>query len=315
MFSGQGSQYYQMGKELYEKHPRFKLWMNHCDNIINPLIGISLIDVLYNQHSKSEPFDKIVYTNPALLSIEYSLAKILMEAGIKPDIFLGYSLGELTAAILSQGISLEQGLWLSVSFAKLLEQESPPAAMLAIMESENIMTQFPALFQGCWLSGKNFHTNFVVSGLAEPIRQLQLALHKKNIMSQKLAVNYGFHTEIMDPLAENFKQLTQDLLFSSLRIPIVSSLSCQKIPEINENYLWDVIRYPVEFAKTIEILLAVDNYTFIDVGPSGTLATLVKYLLPAHSKSFYLETINQYGRDLDSLNKLMTHFSNQPSFV
>ena len=130
MFSGQGSQYYQMGKELYEKHPRFKLWMNHCDNIVSPLIETSLIEVLYEQHKKSEPFDNIVYTNPALLSIEYSLAKILMESGIKPDFFLGYSLGELTAAILSQGISLEQGLQLSVSFAKLLERESPPAKCL-----------------------------------------------------------------------------------------------------------------------------------------------------------------------------------------
>lgn len=315
MFSGQGSQYYQMGRELYEEHPRFKLWMNHCNQIVSPLIEVSLIDVLYGKHNKSEPFDRILYTNPALISIEYSLAKILIEAGIKPDIFLGYSLGEITAAILSQGMSLEQGLQLSIEFAKLLERESPAAGMLAIMESEGIISKFPELFENCWLSGQNFHNNFVVSGLSEEIHILQKTLHRKNIISQRLAVNYGFHSKIMDPLEAHFKFFAQNIHFFKLRTPVVSCLTSESLLELDERYLWNLVRDRVNFKKTIENLVKHGDYIFIDVGPSGTLSTLVKYLLPAHSRSIYMETMNQYGRNLDSLKKLNNHFEHKPSFV
>jgi len=65
MFSGQGSQYFHMGKDLYENHPRFKLWMDHCDDMAKPLIQNSLIDILYKQNNKSDIFDKILHTNPA----------------------------------------------------------------------------------------------------------------------------------------------------------------------------------------------------------------------------------------------------------
>src|SRR3954471_5340073 len=98
MFSGQGSQYYQMGKELYEKNAQFKHWMDHCDEIVSPLIQTSLIEVLYRGKGKSESFDNILYTNPALLCVEYSLFKVLNSMGVQPDFLLGYSLGEIIAA-------------------------------------------------------------------------------------------------------------------------------------------------------------------------------------------------------------------------
>lgn len=315
MFSGQGSQYYQMGKELYQNHARFKLWMDHCDEIVHPLIQTSLIEVLYQeQNNKSEPFDQILYTNPALLCIEYSLARLLMEMNIQPDYLLGYSLGEITASVVSGVFSLEEGIQLVVDYAKLLEKEAQAAGMLAIIESADIMTQFPELFQKCWLTGKNFQNNFVVSGLSEDIQHLQAALNQKNMISQKLPVNYGFHTELMDPHEKQFKQLVRRIHLSSIGIPIISSLKAEKIQEVTEDYLWEVTRYPVEFEKTICSMLQAEGRPgipddkegtiFIDVGPSGTLATFVKYLLPSNSNSLHLEVINPFGKDCNSIEKL-----------
>ncbi len=308
MFSGQGSQYYHMGKELYDNHPRFKLWMDHCNDILSPLLDVSLIDVLYRKNKKSELFDNILFTNPALLCIEYSLARVLMEIGIQPDYLLGYSLGEITASVVSGAVSLEEGLELTVDYAKLLEKESPAAGMLAVIESADIIIQYPELFQNCWVTGRNFNRSFVVSGLPHDIQALQVALNQKNIMSQKLPVNFGFHTELMNPLEEKFKQMAQRVNFSPIRIPCISALTTTQIPEINAEYLWEVIRYPVEFEKTISAMLQQGDYRFIDVGPSGTLATFIKYLLPLGSNSLYFEVINQFGKDLVSLEKFTARF-------
>src|SRR5688500_6161604 len=130
MFSGQGSQYYQMGKELYEKNRQFRYSMDLCDEMVSPLIRASLTDVLYRGKGKGESFDNILYTNPALLCVEYSLFSVLSGMGIQPDYIMGYSLGELTASVVSGAISLEDGIQLAVDTARLAEEKTLPAEML-----------------------------------------------------------------------------------------------------------------------------------------------------------------------------------------
>jgi acyl transferase domain-containing protein len=304
MFSGQGSQYYHMGKELYENHSRFRLWMNYCDEIVQPLIQRSLIEVMYNERiDKHEPFDEILYTNPALLSIEYSLARILTEMDVQPDYVLGYSIGEVAAAVISGVLSLEEGFQFVVGVAKLLEAETPPAGMLAVIEPVEIMDQNPDLFETCWLTGNNFQKNFVISGLADDISHIQSVLKQRNMISQRLPVNYGFHTRLIDPIEEKFKQLGKGIHFSESRIPIISCLKSKEIEKMNEDHFWKVLRHPVAFEKTIQTILQKNEYIFIDVGPSGSLSTFVKYLLPFQSKSFHFEMINQFGKNLSSIEK------------
>ena len=306
MYSGQGSQYYHMGKELYENSVRFKFWMDHCDKIVHPLIETSIIDVLYRGQGKRDPFDRILHTNPALLSIKYSLSRVIMEMGIQPDYLLGYSLGEITAAIVSGALSLEEGLQLAVGKAKLVEQKSQLAEMLAIVESPEIMSEFPELFQNCWITGKNFKNNFVVSGLPKDIQYLREGLKEKNKISQILPVKYGFHTELIDSIEEEYKELVRKLNPAAIGIPIISSLKNERIQEVNVDYFWEVIRHPVDFEKTIDWVLKLGDFVFIDVGPSGSLATFVKYILPANSESLSLQMLNQFGKDLNSLEKLRT---------
>ena len=304
MFSGQGSQYYHMGKALYENHPRFKLWMDHCNEVVHPLIKVSLIDILYMQENKHEVFDEVLYTSPALLSIEYSLARLLMELDIQPDYLLGYSLGEITAAVVSGAVSLEDGVRFVVDSAKLLRAETPPAEMLSIIESTDIMDRFADDFRGCWLTGENFQGNFVVSGLVADIQNLRRIMEMGGITTRKLAVNYGFHTQLIDPMENGFRQLACRVNFFENRIPVVSACQAKEITEISEDYLWQVFRRPVKFEQTIQAMLVSGDYAFIDVGPSGSLATFVKYILPDNSDSLYLEALNQFGRDLLNIEKL-----------
>ncbi len=304
MFSGQGSQYYQMGRELYEKNVLFNSCMNHCNEIVEPLIKASLIDILYNDHKKGESFDNIQYTNPALLCIEYSLSRTLKDMGIHPDFLMGYSLGEIVVAVVSDAISLEDGIRFAVNIAELVEENTHPAQMLAIIESKNIMYEFPEIFNHCWLTGTNFRGNFVVCGLPDDIQHLREALNKKNITSQLLPVKQGFHTELIDPIENKYKQLARAINRLSPRIPVISCFKTGIISEIDEDYLWEVIRYPVNFEQTVERIQKEGVSFFIDSGPSGSLATFVKYILSPNSDSIPLQTINQFGKDLISMERL-----------
>jgi len=306
MFSGQGSQYYQMGKELHENHAQFRYWMDHCDEMVHSLIQTSLIDILYRGAGKSESFDRLLYTNPALLCIEYSLVNVLKGMGIQPDFLMGYSLGEITASVVSGSISLEDGIRLVVDLARLAEENIQQAEMLSIMESKVIMVELPDLFHHCWLTGTNFQKNFVVCGLSNAIRQLREGLNKKNIVSQILPVQFGFHTELIDSYEEKYKQLIRKINLLPGKIPMISSLKSEIIRELNEDHLWDVIRYPVNFEQTVNWILKKGDYIFIDAGPSGSLATFVRYILPSNSQSIPLQLINQFGKDLNSIEKLRT---------
>ena len=94
MFSGQGSQYFQMGRELFEKNETFRDWMIRLDDIPRHVSGKSVIEVLYSDvYGKGDRFDRTLLTHPAIFMVEYSLAETLVEAGVRPDMVLGVSLG------------------------------------------------------------------------------------------------------------------------------------------------------------------------------------------------------------------------------
>lgn len=304
MFSGQGSQYYLMGKQLYEQHPGFRRWMEHCDAIAAPLLRHSLLQAIYQPLDKNQDFDRLLYTNPALLCIQYSLSRVLQEMGIQPDYLIGYSLGEIAAAVVAGGLALADGIRLSIDLAALLEQASPLAGMVAVFESPEILAHSPELFQKVWLTGRNFSKNFVVTGLPEDITQVKHRLSQRKILCQVLPVKFAFHTPLLDPLQGRIRQLVQGMQLTHLSLPVWSSVNGQWKARMDAEDLWRIIRQPVDFAGSIQALLKQGEYVFVDAGPSGTLAAFVKYSLPAGARSRVLQTLNRFGKDLESLQKL-----------
>lgn len=302
MFSGQGSQYYHMGHELYANHGRFRAWMNHCNSIAQPLIGRSLIEILYGTGSRSDTFDRLLYSNAALLSVQFSTARVLIENEILPDRLLGYSLGEFVAAVISGSLSLDEGIGLAVETARLIEAALEPAIMLAVFDKPEILALAEDLAGQLWLTARNFTSNHVVCGAEAAMLELISRLRRNGIVHHRLPVNYPFHTPLLEPIAADYRALCQRLSLHPPRIPVVSSVTTTHVPWYDADFLWTVVREPIEFATTVTRLATDDNVTLIDVGPSGSLATFVKYLgVPATS----LETMNPFGRDMASLQHLL----------
>jgi acyl transferase domain-containing protein len=272
-------------------------------------LPVPLLEIIYQADKRpADPFDRVLYTNPAILCIEYSLARVVMEMGIEPDYLLGYSLGEFSAAVVGGAISLEDGIELVIEFARLLEDDMPHAGMLAVIDNIALTTEYPELFENCWVSGRNFDKNFVVSALVKDLDCLEMKLAQLGIAYQRLAVNHGFHTRLLDPIERQFKQLVSHIYINELTIPTISALTGKVIGELDEHHLWQVVRQPVAFDQTIDKLTGQGDYRFIDIGPSGSMATFVKYLLPKSSGCEHHEVINPFGKDILSLEKLKTAF-------
>ncbi len=307
MFSGQGSQYYWMGKELYEKHKTFHDWMEHCSTLAAPRLGISLTKLLFRDRpDRFEPFDRTLFTFPAVFIINYSLANTLINEGIKPAVLLGYSMGEFVALTIGEALTLEESLQLVIDCAELVEDRTQPAGMMVVLASPAICSEYPQLFRNTTVTCRNYAENFVIAGQRQQLEDLGGFLSQKGVLWQILPIRHGFHSPFMDPIEEEFKSLAFAACLKPMRTSVFSSVYSRELNDrdYTPNYFWDVFSKPVDFSRTVKTLEQLEPHFYVDVGPSGTLASFVKYIIAADSPSRARWTINQFGKDLRSISRL-----------
>jgi acyl transferase domain-containing protein len=288
MFSGQGSQYFHMGRELFEKNETFRNWMIRLDDIPRRLSGKSVIEVLYSDaYGKGDRFDRTLLTHPAIFMVEYSLAETLIDVGVRPDMVLGVSLGSFAAAAVAGFIGSEDALTAAVQQAMAFESYCEPGGMTAVLADPGLFAD--EIFRGrCELAAINFSSHFVVSTRCAELEEIENALDKHNVSYQRLAVSFPFHSQWIDQAQAPFESCCQ-------QTAILSSLP--------ENYFWDVARRPIRFRETIVRLEQQGARRYIDAGPAGTLATFLKYAMP-ETKSAVHAILTPFGFDQKNLAAL-----------
>jgi len=304
MYSGQGSHYYQMGRELYQKNTVFREAMDQCSAILEPLSGKSLVDVIYDESSRHETFDNILYTNPAIFCIGYSLTQVLDDVGIRPKMVLGYSLGEYTAAVVAGVMSLDDGLKLVAHQAKHLHEKCKHGGMLVILDRAENFDKDSSLFEDCTLAGVNYENNYVISGSMERLKAVNARLKGNGIFSQLLSVNHAFHSELIDPVKDSFDAFADKIDFMSPKIPIYSCVKGEEVSGPDKYHFWNVVREEIQFKKLISTVIDQKKPLFVDLSPTGTLSNFIKYGFGQSVSS--LHAINQFGKDLKTIDNLVT---------
>ncbi|MCP5104812.1 MAG: type I polyketide synthase, partial [bacterium] len=228
MFSGQGSQYIDMGLQLYREEPVFRAQMDRCFNILNPLAGTDIKALLYPDAAAdgsvklTERLNRTEMTQPLIFAVEYSLATLLMKWGLSPYAMTGHSIGEYTAACLAGVFSLEDALELVVLRGKLM-QGMPPGGMLSIPLSEARLV--PMLNRRVALAVVNSSSHCVVSGEFDAIDAFAEALKENGFEGKPLHTSHAFHSAMMDPILEEFETSMAQVTLNKPGIPYISNVS------------------------------------------------------------------------------------------
>ncbi len=286
MFTGQGSQYVNMGKELYEKLPSFQKDLDHCAAVLKPFLNLDLRNLIYPDETGMDKakdlLNETYITQPALFTIEYCLAKYWMSIGIVPISMIGHSIGEFVAACLAGVFNLEDALSLVALRGKLM-QEQERGSMLAVSLPENRLQ--PLLNDELCISVINAPSQCVVSGSDEAIEKFQAQLRQgipgksTEIRTQKLHTSHAFHSKMMQPAVE---PLMKSILKTDLHppsIPFVSNISGTWITSdqaTDPAYWADHLRKTVRFSDGIKTLMADSDKIMLEIGPGSTLASLAR---------------------------------------
>ena len=306
MFSGQGSQYFHMGRALYDGNHTFRDWMVRLDDIARCWAGKSVIEAVYSGvRGLGDPFERTLLTHPAIFMVEYALAQTLMEAGLWPDAVMGVSLGSFAAATVAGFIGVEDALTAVIGQAIALEECCEPGGMTAVLGD-------PALFEEDFLgrhselAAVNFCSHFVVSARRLELAELEAGLRKRDVGYQRLPVSFAFHSQWIDKAQFRFESFMKSVRRKPGQLPLACCDQTAILFELSDDYFWNVVRHPIRFRETTAQLEQKSGARrYIDVGPSGTLATFLKYGMPATTQSTVHAILTPYGLDQKNLATLL----------
>src|SRR6266516_460986 len=226
MFPGQGTQYVNMGLELYQSESIFREWVDRCSEILQSLLGFDLRDLLYpGQEHTEEParhLHETLNAQLALFVIEYALPQLWMAWGVRPQAMIGHSIGEYVAACLAGVLSLEDALALITTRGRLM-QALPDGAMLAVPLPEEKIN--PILGPALFLAAINGPSLCVVSGPIEAVDALQEQLSKQGVATRRLHTSHAFHSAMMQPIVASFTEQVNKVNLKAPRIPYVSNMT------------------------------------------------------------------------------------------
>ncbi len=279
LFPGQGDQYVNMCRSLYETEQVFRDAMDECAGILQETLKENILDVIYPKTVNEQAADKIKntkYSQPALFSIGYALGKLWMSWGINPAAFVGHSIGEFVSAYFAGVFSLEDGLKLIAARGSMMGS-LPGGSMLSVrMGYEEIR---PYLSDTIALAAVNSPQLCVVAGSDEAISALSETLNAKEVLNRLLSTSHAFHSHMMDEVVTPFEEVVKTIQLNAPQIPIASSVTgkwLQADEATSPAYWAKHLRSTVFFGNAVQQLLDSSYNLFLELGPGKSVATLTR---------------------------------------
>ncbi|WP_041233456.1 type I polyketide synthase [Cylindrospermum stagnale] len=294
LFSGQGSQYLEMGRELVMNFPDLRQNFAQMDSLLSednlqPISEVVFPPPVFDSVAKTaqtEALQLTEYAQPAIGALSAGLYKILQQAGLKPDFVAGHSFGELTA-LWAGGVLSEADYFFLVkargqAMATPKDPQFDAGAMLAVsgdvLQVVELIKNFPKVTVANW----NSQHQVVLAGTSESISQVQEVLKTQGFSAVRLGVSAAFHTPLVAHAQKPFAQAIEKVTFNPAKVPVYTNVTGGSYPTeplAMQKILKEHLQNQVLFRQEIENIYAEGGYCFIEFGPKNILTNLVKDIL------------------------------------
>ncbi|NJM84597.1 MAG: aminotransferase class III-fold pyridoxal phosphate-dependent enzyme, partial [Tabrizicola sp.] len=267
-----------MAKALFDAEPVFREALSLCTTLLKPHLGLDLLEVIHApdrlREAMTARLKDTALAQPAIFSVGYALAKQWDHWGIRPDVMVGHSIGELAAATIAGVIALPDALELIALRGRLMA-DLPGGVMISVRASEAELAPFMGL--GLDLAAVNGAKACVLAGPETAAAALVPKLEAAGFVTSRLHTSHAFHSQMMEAAVAPFRAAVAKLTLRPPQVPILSTVTGDWLTDAeatDPDYWASHMRRPVRFYDAIQILWAEGRHIFLETGPGRTMATL-----------------------------------------
>jgi acyl transferase domain-containing protein/acyl carrier protein len=285
--SGQGPQWWAMGRQLLDEEPVFRAAIERCDAIVRRLGDWSLFEELTSAESRSR-IDNTAIAQPCIFALQVALAELWASWGVRPEAVIGHSVGEVAAAFLAGVFSLDDAVRIIYHRGRLMERVAEGGRMLAVKVSPEAARELAAAFgDRVELAAVNSPSSVTLSGEAGPLEEIAALLEERGVFHRFLKVRYAFHSEQMRPVRSELLSALEGIRPRLATVPLISTVTGRLIegPELGPEYWWDNVRRTVQFAAGVERLIELECDAAVELAAHPVLSAAVSECCQAHGKT------------------------------